>query len=56
MEMNADLKEAGATEIKYNVETMNPEIFARYCPGQSLDYVLQSPRKGCEETFRREAA
>ena len=43
-----DLKEAGATEIKYNVETMNPEIFARYCPGQSLDYVLLSLEKAVE--------
>ncbi|MDD1750093.1 MAG: radical SAM protein [Methanothrix sp.] len=37
-----ELKDAGATEIKYNVETMDPEIFARYCPGLSLDYVLRS--------------
>ncbi|OPY52084.1 MAG: biotin synthase [Methanosaeta sp. PtaU1.Bin060] len=37
-----ELKEAGATEIKYNVETMDPEIFAMYCPGLSLDYVLLS--------------
>lgn len=37
-----DLKVAGATEIKYNVETMDPEIFARCCPGLSLDYVLES--------------
>jgi biotin synthase-related radical SAM superfamily protein len=28
-----DLKAAGATEIKYNVETMDPEIFAKNCPG-----------------------
>jgi len=40
-----ELKEAGATEIKYNVETMDPEIFARYCPGLSLDYVLRSLEK-----------
>lgn len=37
-----DLKEAGATEIKYNVETMDPEIFTMYCPGLSLDYILKS--------------
>lgn len=37
-----DLKAAGATEIKYNVETMDPEIFAKFCPGLSLDYVLKS--------------
>ncbi len=37
-----ELKEAGATEIKYNVESMDREVFARYCPGLSLDYVLKS--------------
>ena len=40
-----ELKEAGATEIKYNVETMDPQIFAKYCPGLSLDYVLASLEK-----------
>jgi len=40
-----ELKEAGATEIKYNVETMDPEIFARYCPELSLGYVLTSLEK-----------
>ncbi len=40
-----DLKAAGATEIKYNVETMDPDIFVRCCPGLSLDYVLKSLEK-----------
>jgi biotin synthase-related radical SAM superfamily protein len=40
-----DLKDAGATEIKYNVETMDPKIFDGYCPGLSLDYVLESLEK-----------
>lgn len=40
-----DLYAAGATEIKYNVETMDPEIFARYCPGLSLPYLLKSLEK-----------
>jgi biotin synthase-related radical SAM superfamily protein len=40
-----DLKAAGATEIKYNVETMDQEIFAKVCPGLSLDYVLKSLEK-----------
>lgn len=40
-----ELKAAGATEIKYNVETMDPEIFTRYCPGLSLEYVLISLKK-----------
>ncbi len=43
-----ELKEAGATEIKYNVETMDPQIFAKYCPGLSLDYVLDSLEKAVE--------
>ncbi len=33
------LKEAGATEIKYNVETVDREIFKKVCPGLSLDAV-----------------
>ena len=37
-----ELREAGATEIKYNVESMDPQIFAKYCPGLSLEYVLSS--------------
>ena len=40
-----DLKQAGAMEIKYNVETMDPEIFGRNCPGLSLEYVLKSLEK-----------
>jgi biotin synthase-related radical SAM superfamily protein len=40
-----ELYEAGATEIKYNVETMDPEIFARYCPGLSLPLILESLEK-----------
>lgn len=40
-----ELKAAGATEIKYNVETMDPEIFSRYCSGLSLEYVLLSLEK-----------
>jgi biotin synthase-related radical SAM superfamily protein len=43
-----ELKEAGATEIKYNVETMDPEVFARYCPGLSLDYILKALEKAAE--------
>ncbi len=37
-----ELKQAGATEIKYNVETMDEDIFAKYCPGLSLQYILKS--------------
>ena len=35
-----ELKAAGACEIKYNVETMDPEIFRKVCPGLSLEYIL----------------
>jgi biotin synthase-related radical SAM superfamily protein len=34
------LSAAGADEIKYNVETMDPAIFARSCPGLSLEFIL----------------
>lgn len=37
-----DLHAAGADEVKYNVETMDPVIFARVCPGLSLPFVLES--------------
>lgn len=30
------LREAGADEIKYNVECLDPELFGRVCPGVSL--------------------
>jgi biotin synthase-related radical SAM superfamily protein len=40
-----ELYSAGATEIKYNVETMDPELFIRYCPGLSLSNVLKSMEK-----------
>ena len=41
------LKDAGVTEIKYNVETMDREIFERVCTGRkghSLDFILTSLR------------
>lgn len=37
-----ELYSAGACEIKYNVETMDPEIFRRVCPDLSLYNVLDS--------------
>lgn len=36
------LAAAGADEIKYNVETMDPSIFSRVCPGLSLPFILES--------------
>jgi len=40
-----ELRAAGADEIKYNVETMDPEIFAQACPGLSLGFILESLEK-----------
>jgi biotin synthase-related radical SAM superfamily protein len=40
-----ELKHAGATEIKYNVETMDSEIFSRVCPSLSLEHILKSLEK-----------
>jgi len=34
------LNVAGADEIKYNVETMDRQLFETMCPGLSLDFVL----------------
>jgi len=42
------LKDAGAVEIKYNVETMDRDVYARVCVGQSLDYILESLRDAVE--------
>jgi biotin synthase-related radical SAM superfamily protein len=36
------LKDAGADEIKYNVETMDRELFEKMCPGLSLDFILEA--------------
>ncbi len=36
------LKDAGASEVKYNVETVDPAIFKRVCPGLSLEYIKKS--------------
>jgi biotin synthase-related radical SAM superfamily protein len=35
------LKEAGATEIKYNVETMDPVIYDKYCKKPPLELTLE---------------
>ena len=37
-----ELYSAGACEIKYNVETMDPVLFRRFCPDLSLYSVLDS--------------
>ncbi|ACL16507.1 radical SAM protein [Methanosphaerula palustris] len=47
-----DLYAAGAAEIKYNVETMDPSIFDRVCPELSLDKILLA-LKGAVKIFGR---
>jgi biotin synthase-related radical SAM superfamily protein len=42
------LKEAGADEIKYNVETMDRQLFETMCPGLSLDFVLEALKDAVE--------
>lgn len=35
------LKEAGASEIKYNVETMDRELYDKYCKKPPLDFTIE---------------
>jgi len=35
------LKEAGASEVKYNVETMDRELYEKYCKKPPLDFTLE---------------
>ncbi|HPH35754.1 MAG TPA: radical SAM protein [Methanoregulaceae archaeon] len=45
------LKEAGVSEVKYSVETMDPEIFDRICRGRkghNLEFILESLREAVE--------
>ncbi|ADE37463.1 radical SAM protein [Methanohalophilus mahii] len=39
---NKLLKEAGADEIKYNVETMDRRLYSELCGEQDLDFILDS--------------
>ncbi|AKB58604.1 Biotin synthase-related enzyme [Methanosarcina barkeri 227] len=40
--------EAGASEVKYNVETMDREIFKNVCGDLSLDYILDRLREAVD--------
>ncbi|WP_300609481.1 radical SAM protein [Methanohalophilus sp.] len=42
------LKEAGADEIKYNVETMDRDLHEKLCPGQPLEEILEALRESVE--------
>jgi biotin synthase-related radical SAM superfamily protein len=43
-----DIKAAGATEIKINVESADPEIFDRVCPGRDYGAILHAVNHACE--------
>ncbi|MHC1576555.1 MAG: radical SAM protein [Methanosarcinaceae archaeon] len=45
---NRRLKDAGADEIKYNVETMDRAIYQRSCVGQDLDMILHSLKEAVD--------
>ncbi|WP_210409268.1 radical SAM protein [Methanococcoides sp. NM1] len=47
---NILLKKAGVDEIKYNVETMDRELYKKVCPGQDMEEILQA-LKGAVEVF-----
>lgn len=40
--VNRILKEAGADEVKYNLETVDPDLFTKVCPGQSMEIIKEA--------------
>ncbi|UCE80928.1 MAG: radical SAM protein [Methanobacteriota archaeon] len=42
-----DLKAAGATEIKLNIETFDPDIFEKACPGRDYSGTLHAINHAC---------
>jgi biotin synthase-related radical SAM superfamily protein len=36
------LKDAGAVEVKYNIETLDRKIFGKVCPGLSFDHIVNA--------------
>ncbi len=42
------LKDAGADEIKYNIETTDRQLFHTMCPGLSLDFIVQALKDAVE--------
>lgn len=42
------LKNAGADELKYNVETMDRPLHEKLCPDQDLEFILESLKQGVE--------
>ncbi len=47
-EASCILKQAGASEIKYNVETMDRDLYSEVCPDQDLDYTLNKLEEAVE--------
>ncbi len=45
---NIRLKEAGVSEIKYNVETLDRDIYAKVCKGQDLEMILFALKEAVE--------
>ncbi|HSD58738.1 MAG TPA: radical SAM protein, partial [Methanotrichaceae archaeon] len=40
--VNRILKDAGADEVKYNLETLDPDLFTKVCPGQSMEAIKEA--------------
>lgn len=40
--VNRILKDAGADEVKYNLETVDPDLFTMVCPGQSMETIKEA--------------
>ncbi len=40
--VNWILKDAGADEVKYNLETVDPDLFRKVCPGQSMEAIKEA--------------
>jgi biotin synthase-related radical SAM superfamily protein len=40
--VNQILKDAGADEVKYNLECVDPELFSKVCPGISLPEIMDA--------------
>jgi biotin synthase-related radical SAM superfamily protein len=40
--VNRILKDAGADEVKYNLETLDPDLFRNVCPGQSMETIKEA--------------
>ena len=43
-----ELREAGATEIKLNIESFDPEIFDKVCPNRDYGAILHAVNHACE--------